>query len=49
MDPITDERLANFVVGSHIRSHPDHDPNSVVEQQQQLNDENSSTNANGGR
>lgn len=24
VDPIVDERLATFVVGSHIRSHPDH-------------------------
>ena len=24
VDPIADERLATFVVGSHIRSHPDH-------------------------
>ncbi len=23
VDPVSDERLANFVVGSHMRSHPD--------------------------
>lgn len=26
VDPIIDEQLATFVVGSHMRSHPDHDP-----------------------
>jgi DNA replication licensing factor MCM2 len=26
VDPVVDEQLATFVVGSHMRSHPDHDP-----------------------
>lgn len=26
VDPVIDEQLATFVVGSHMRSHPDHDP-----------------------
>eukprot|EP01038_Epipyxis_sp_PR26KG_P005040 gene5040-7031_t len=27
VDPLVDERLANFVVGSHMKSHPEYDPN----------------------
>ena len=27
IDPVLDERLARFVVGSHVRSHPRFDPN----------------------
>jgi DNA replication licensing factor MCM2 len=31
VDPIVDERLATFVIGSHIRSHPDRDLYSIPE------------------
>jgi DNA replication licensing factor MCM2 len=31
VDPIVDERLATFVIGSHIRSHPDRDLYAIPE------------------
>src|SRR5687768_8021460 len=33
VDPTVDEFLANFVVGSHIRSHPDSENNALSNQQ----------------
>lgn len=36
VDPVQDQRLAEFVVGSHARSHPDGLDEAEEEQQQQV-------------
>ena len=35
VDPVRDERLARFVVGSHIRSHPSYDPEDEEEEEEE--------------